>query len=189
MTTATAMTGVGRYQTLTDDLATWTAAAAVHVYFRSALSRAEIAAAIAAVIAAGNAAAVTLAALFVRAVLEESAGDPVSAVGLPPVDGTERLTRAVATVLDDAAPESSAPMRVKRLARSEVLDAGQQAVTDIIATVPVVTGWRRVLDADPCERCQRWAEDGRVFPKGHHFKRHYGCNCQAEIVTTKGTGS
>ncbi|PND58133.1 hypothetical protein CRM90_09100 [Mycobacterium sp. ENV421] len=182
MTAAT--TGTGRYQELTADLAGWTAAAALHVYVSSGLSRAETIAAIAAVVAAGNAAAATLAALFVATSVERATRAATPPTGIaPPVDDTERLARAVATVLDDTAADPSASMRLERLARSEVLDTGQQTVAEIITQLPVVTGWRRVLDADPCERCVRWAEDGRIFPKDAHFKRHYGCNCQTEIVT------
>ncbi|MCV7300659.1 hypothetical protein H7J93_13570 [Mycobacterium barrassiae] len=179
-------TGVDHYQSLTGDLAAWTAAAAVHVYLKSGLSRTEITAAIATVIAAGNAAAATLAVLFVRSLLERATRVPTPAADLPPVDDTARLRTAVSTIFDDTAAEPSAPSRLERLARSEVLDTGQQVVQDTISRSPVVTGWTRKLDADPCERCQRWAEDGRVFPKDHHFKRHFGCNCQMNIVTREG---
>lgn len=89
---------------------------------------------------------------------------------------------------DDAA-EDAARMRLERLARSEPLETGQAVTVEIVNRLPQVEGWTRVLDADPCARCVRWAEDGRVFPTGHHFKRHYGCSCQMQIVTKEGTAS
>lgn len=88
------------------------------------------------------------------------------------------------------APEDDpAAMRLQRLARSEPLDTGQAVVAEVIERQPAVAGWRRALDANPCPRCVRWAEDGRIFPTGAHFKRHYGCNCQCEIVTTTTEGN
>lgn len=80
----------------------------------------------------------------------------------------------------------SLAVRLERLARSEPLAAAQAVSAEIVAAAPSVEGWRRVLDADPCGRCVRWAEDGRVFPADHHFKSHYGCNCQLEVVVIEG---
>ncbi|MDG4667814.1 hypothetical protein [Mycobacterium sp. 236(2023)] len=220
-------TSVENYQGLTDDLAGETAAAVLTVYAAYLAGRAgpnAAAEAIAAVIATANAAATTLADLFVAAQVERATGKPQPPTGIAPRDDSERLTKAVATVLDDlddaedvddvpvedtdaepeadedraaadddedraedeTTPEDTAAMRLERLARSEPLDTGQAITVEIVNRLPQVTGWRRVLDADPCERCTRWAEDGRVFPKGHHFKRHFNCNCQMEVVTTEG---
>ncbi|MGP4054410.1 hypothetical protein ACTWP6_06230 [Mycobacterium sp. 4D054] len=215
------MTSVEHYQELTDDLATETAKGVLTVYAAYRVSSAgsnAVAEAIATVIATANAAATTLADLFVAAQIEAATGVPQPPTGIAPTDDTERLIKAVETILDDlddAADEpddepaeepdtdedrddtdedpadepdpiEKAAMRLERLARSEPLETGAEIVVEIVNKLPQVTGWRRVLDADPCERCTRWAEDGRVFPKGHHFKRHFNCNCQMEVVTTEG---
>lgn len=181
MTTA----GIARYQELTSDLAAWTAESAlkVYAYRRLDLGRSDLATAVAVAISAGTASAVSLAVVWVRAVLERALRVPTPVADVLPVDDLGRLRAAVATVLGDAEPAADTPTRLERLARSEVLETGQTAVAEVIARTPEITGWRRQLDADPCDRCIRWAEDGRVFPKEHVFKRHFGCNCQAEIVT------
>lgn len=208
------MTDVQHYQELTDDLAGTTAAGVLTVY--AAMQAGTVgpnaaAAAMASVIATANAAATTLADLFVSAQIETATGVPQPPTGIAPRDDSERLTKAVLTVLDDldddesrtevpepapaAEPDDSpdpsevAANRLERLARSEPLETGQAITVEIINRLPQVTGWRRVLDADPCERCVKWAEGGRTFPTGHHFKRHFGCNCQQEIVTSTTTTS
>lgn len=182
-------TGIDRYQELTGDLAAWTAESAlkVYAYRRLDLARPDLAAAVAVAISAGTASAVSLAVVWVRSVLERALRVPTPVADVLPVDDLGRLRAAVATVLGDAEPAADTPTRLERLARSEVLETGQATVAEVIARTPAITGWRRRLDGDPCARCVRWAEDGRVFPKGHHFKRHYGCNCQAEIVTATTT--
>lgn len=214
------MTSVEHYQELTDDLATETAAAVLTVY--AAWQTAEVgpnvaAAAIATVIATANAAATTLADLFVSAQIEAQTRVPQPPTGIAPRDDTARLVKAVETIIDDvpepkadaAEPRPSVPeivveipdaaseivehddepdpadtaaTRLERLARSEPLNTGQEIVVEIVNRLPVVKGWRRALDADPCERCVRWAEDGKVFPPNYRLKRHFGCNCQQEIV-------
>ncbi|WP_422747915.1 hypothetical protein ACN27E_07565 [Mycobacterium sp. WMMD1722] len=180
---------VDDYQHETEALAASTVAAVLALYAAlqaGALPPAVVVTAVAAVIATANAAATTLADVAVSAQIEAATGAPAPPTGIAPSDDTERLARAVATVFDDAdEPAEPAGMRLERLARSEPLEKGHAVTAEIVNRSAAVEGWTRRLDADPCERCVRWAEDGRVFPKGHHFKRHYGCNCQAEIVTTE----
>ncbi|WBP93863.1 hypothetical protein O6072_22970 [Mycolicibacterium neoaurum] len=214
------MSSVEHYQELTDDLATETAAAVLTVYAAmqaGTFGPNATAAAIATVIATANAAATTLADLFVATQIEAQTRVPQLPTGIAPRDDTTRLVKAVETIIDDlpepkpaaAEPRPAAPKiavglpdvapeivehddepdpvdtaakRLERLARSEPLETGVEIVVEVMNRLPVVEGWRRVLDADPCERCVRWAEDGRVFPKGHHFKRHLQCNCQPEVV-------
>lgn len=243
------MTDVQRYQEITDGLAAETAAAVLMVYgsWRTAqVGPNALVAAIASVIATANAAATTLADLFVTAQIERRTGRPQPPTGIAPRDDTPRLRKAVQSILDDdpdirpepvaevqpepvaevrpepepvpvvnpepvpapeAAPEpepvavvekepepASEPEnppepepdetanRLERLARSEPLDTGQAITVEVINRIPVVKGWTRKLDADPCQRCVRWAEDGRVFHPKAHFKRHFGCNCQQEVV-------
>lgn len=231
------MTDVQRYQEITDGLAAETAAAVLMVYgsWKTAqVGPNALVAAIASVIATANAAATTLADLFVTAQIERRTGRPQPPTGIAPRDDTPRLRKAVQSILDDdpdirpdgdpdiepvpvvnpepepvaevqpvPAPEPEAALepehrpepvaepepdetanRLERLARSEPLDTGQAITVEIINRIPVVKGWTRKLDADPCQRCVRWAEDGRVFHPKAHFKRHFGCNCQQEIVTT-----
>lgn len=205
------MTVVEDYQEQAETLAASAAAQMLALY--AAMQTGGIAPsmaveAMAAMVNAANAAATTLADVFASAQVEAAAGVPSPPTGIAPRDDTERLVKAVETILDDL-PEPAAPaeaaepdadadepdpaetaaMRLERLARSEPLETGQAVTVEIVNRLPLVKGWTRKLDADPCERCQRWAEDGRVFPPDHRFKRHYGCNCQQQIVTTEGKAS
>lgn len=227
------MTVVDEYQAATDELAASSVAGVLALYAAlqaGGLAPATVVPAMAAVIATANAAATTLADVGVTAQIEVASGVPTPPTGIVPRDDTERLIKAVETILDDAdepdedhadesdtdeldepdedaaheldepdedadepgtdePDEHAARTRLERLARAEPLETGQAITVEIINRLPVVAGWTRKLDADPCERCVRWAEDGRVFPKDHHFKRHLNCNCQQEIVTTEGKAS
>ena len=204
---------VDEYQARTEALAASTVAGVLALYTAlraGELAPASVVPAMAAVIATANAAATTLADVAVSAQIEMATASPQPPTGIAPRDDTARLESAVETILDDLAertpveapaaepndpaddtdaaadepdPAEKAEHRLERLARSEPLDTAQAITIEIVDRLPVVTGWRRKLDADPCQRCVRWAEDGRVFPTGHHFKRHYGCNCAAEITT------
>ena len=201
------MSGVEDDQAQTEALAAATAAQMLALYAAlqaGGLTPTAASEAMAAVVNVANAAATTLADLFVTAQIEVAAGEPTPPTGIAPADDSERLGKAVTTILDDlddaadepaedtedeedsadTDPVDTAAMRLERLARAEPLDTGQAVTVEIINRLPRVEGWKRVLDADPCERCQRWAEDGRVFPKDAHFKRHLNCNCQQEIVMT-----
>lgn len=166
---------------------------------------------IAAAINRGNAAAVALADVWLSVQIEELSGQPVPTVGVLPVDSSERLVKAATTVLrdvenslhldtsDDASnsrqnvesaaqateseiPANSPEMRLERLARSEVFEAAQQATHNAMQQQPLVEGWVRHMDADPCQLCRWWWREGRVWPKAHPFQSHKGCNCQPKVV-------
>lgn len=192
---------VDQYQQRAEELAAGTAASVLAVYAAmqaGGLPPAQAVAVIAATVNVANAAAWSLADVFTVAQVEAVTARPQPPTGVAPRDDSERLTKAVTTILDDlpAAPEAEQPStepdspvpselaanRLERLARSEPLEAGHVAVEVVIDRLPQPVGWVRVLDADPCERCVRWAEDGRVFDKDAHFKRHLNCNCQQRIV-------
>jgi hypothetical protein len=83
----------------------------------------------------------------------------------------------------DARKATNAPdMRVERLARAEVFEAAQQATHDAMQQQPLVEGWVRHMDADPCEQCVWWWREGRIWPKAHRMPTHKGCNCQPRVV-------
>lgn len=196
------MTAVEDYQAQTEALAASTVAqagAVVAAWQAGQLSTPEAGQLVAAVVVAANATAATLADSYVSASIEQAAGVPVPAAGLPPRDDTDRLTEAVLTILDDPKepepddepeaeesddeePVDTVTMRIERLARSEPLEAAQNHAVDVMAAQPRVIGWRRVLDADPCELCQWLAANGRVFRTTTTFKQHPNCNCQPEPV-------
>lgn len=202
------MTVVEDYQARTEELAATTAASVLTLYAALQAGGLTPAAAIevmAAVVNTANAAATTLADVFTAAQVEVATGEPTPPTGVAPRDDGDRLTKAVTTILDDLPadpstvtnvtvddpeqadnaepdPSATAAMRLERLARAEPLEAGHVAVEVVIARIPRPIGWVRELDSDPCPRCERWAEDGRVFDKDAHFKRHLGCACTQRIV-------
>lgn len=93
---------------------------------------------------------------------------------------------AAATVL---AEPDAAETRLARLARAEPLEAAHQGTDDAVQKQPLVQGWVRQMDADPCELCRWWWRQGRVWPKDHPFQRHTGCNCRPRVVLRKGIQS
>ena len=196
---------VDQYQERAEELAAGTAASVLAVYAAmqaGGMPPAQAVAVIAATVNIANAAAWSLADVFTVAQVEEVTARPQPPTGAAPRDESARLTTAVETILGDLDevtpkeppkaddpeqadkpdPVETAAMRLERLARSEPLEAGHVAVEVVIERIPRPIGWVRVLDDDPCERCVRWAEDGRVFDKDAHFKRHLNCNCQQRIV-------
>jgi hypothetical protein len=191
-----------QYQQQTDALATTSAAQVAAVY--AALQAGQITAAeaeqlIAAVINAANATASTLADAYVSAQIEQATGVPTPTVGLPPVDDTDRLTLAAKTILDDLHheiehpsedvqpadtpdPTRKAGLRFERLAHSEPLETAQHFSIEVMNAQPLVEGWTRQMDADPCQLCVWWWREGRIWPKDHPFQSHKGCNCQPKVV-------
>jgi hypothetical protein len=153
------------------------------------ISQADAELAIAGIINRANAAAVTIADVFVATQIEQAAGVPTPATGVPPVDDSARLVQAAHTILsapppepDQPEPTNTAPMRLDRLARSEPLETAQRASVDAMAAQPLVEGWTRQMDADPCQLCRWWWREGRIWPKEHPFQSHKGCNCQPKVV-------
>lgn len=97
----------------------------------------------------------------------------------------ERVQRALGTIAGGAAIAG----RLSRLAHAEPIDAAAKTWETFIMTDTAhgVTGWRRQLDADPCELCTAWAGSGDVFPVSTGMLRHPGCACvQVPTFDTKG---
>ncbi len=44
-----------------------------------------------------------------------------------------------------------------------------------------IAGWVRVVDADPCYRCQQW-DDGKLRPLDARMKSHPNCTCTVRLV-------
>jgi hypothetical protein len=188
-----------QYQQQTATLAATSVAQVAAVY--AALQAGQITTAvaeqlIAAVINTANAAASTLADAYVSAQIEQAAGIPTPTTGIPPTDDLDRLVKAAHTILseppqDHHAAQSGEPppdplrtagLRFERLAHAEPLETAQHFTIDVMAQQPLVEGWTRQTDADPCQLCVWWWREGRIWPKEHPFQSHKGCNCQPKVV-------
>lgn len=205
------MTTVENYQASTEALAAAAQAQALSVYTAyqaGRIAREQAISLIAAVVNTANAAAVSLADIGLSLQIEQATGIPTPPTGIAPADATERLGKAVDTVLDEeppataeqpaeiaeleevsTEPDSPEPpkpdtqkMRIERLARSEPLETAQNATIDAIQQQPLVEGWTRQMDADPCQLCRWWWREGRIWPKEHPFQSHPGCNCSPKVV-------
>lgn len=185
----TTNSSVDRYQAHTETLAAAAQSQALAVYAEyqaGRLTRAQAVSLIAAVINGANSSAVALADAGLSVQIEHATGSPAPATGITPTDDAERLHKAVDTILDEEQPDPELPdnthMRIERLARSEPLEAAQNATIDAIQQQPLVEGWTRQMDADPCQLCRWWWREGRVWPKEHPFQSHKGCNCTPKVV-------
>lgn len=183
------MTAVDQYQVQTEAVAANTQTKVLAIWAALQAGKLTAAAAeelIAAVINRANAAATTLADVFLSLQIEQASGRPTPATGLAPADNQERLVKAANTILSAPEPAEGEPdqpsMRLERLARSEPLAAAQTATTTAMQSQPLVEGWTRQMDADPCQLCRWWWRDGRIWPKEHPFQTHKGCNCQPKVV-------
>ncbi|TSE00663.1 hypothetical protein FOS14_06435 [Skermania sp. ID1734] len=147
------------------------------------LSRDETVAYLAAVIARGNAQAVTLADLALASELMVQLGEavPVTGTVLPSGD-TDRLTRAASTVLVVAETSPVPDAIVSRLARSEPLETAAKAYSQGMSESKLVRGWVRQKSANACQLCQWWWRDGRVWPASHPMPTHKGCTCTPKPV-------
>ncbi|MBA2785699.1 hypothetical protein H1J40_19255 [Mycobacterium canettii] len=204
------MTLVGDYQARTGALAGRTAARVAEVYaaLRAGhITTEEAEELIAVLVNAANAAAFTLADTYVALQIEKATTLPAPSTGIAPADDYDRLLRAAHTILDgligmlkppaaggqprgrelapDSDPVEVAGMRLERLARSEPLETGQNAAVAAMIEQPLVEGWTRQMDDDPCQLCQWWWRNGRIWPKAHPFQHHKGCNCAPKIVLAK----
>jgi len=79
-------------------------------------------------------------------------------------------------------PQPDTQMRIERFARSETLETAQSATVEAMQHQPLIEGWTRQMDADPCQLCRWWWREGRIWPKEHPFQSHKGCNCQPKVV-------
>jgi hypothetical protein len=129
-----------------------------------------------------NAEAVSLADVFLSVQIEMATGEPAPSTGVAPRDDSDRLLKAFETIVDDSADDDEVLTRLDRLARSEPLETSQRAATEAMQAQPLVEGWTRAMDSDPCQLCRWWWREGRIWPKEHPFQSHKGCNCQAKVV-------
>jgi hypothetical protein len=169
------MTSVEQHQGSTESLARQAPSQALAVYTAyqaGQLSRDQAVALIVAVVNQSNAAAVSLRRRRMSAQVEHAPGIPTPATGIAPIDDAERLQKAVTTVLDEDRPvvgdlhRPDTEMRIERLARSEPLEASQNTTIDAMQQQPLVEGWTRDMDADPCQLCRRWWREGPDLAEG-----------------------
>ena len=138
---------------------------------------------IAAVVNRANAAATALADVWLAAQIEAHARIPIPVVGVLPEDGSDRLMQGVTTILSELVED--VVTRLARLARAEPLEAAHQGTNAAMQEQPLVEGWVRQFDSDPCQLCVWWWREGRVWPKEHPMPRHKGCNCQPRVVLAR----
>lgn len=143
------------------------------------------AAALGAVVAAYNGRATSLAATAFAAQVSIATATPTPVALAAVADDTDRLAKAATTVLDVARASEVPEAIVGRLARSEPLNTAARTYSATIATSPLVQGWTRQMDADPCQLCRWWWRNGRVWPKEHPFQTHTGCACVPRPVWVK----
>ena len=153
------------------------------LYLSGDLSAAEAAALMAAAIAQANSRAYALADVALAATIMVDTATPVPVVGvLPRADDLDRLLKAATTVLDVAHDSEVPEAIISRLARSEPLESAASAYSEAMQQQPLVEGWVRNMDSDPCQLCRWWWREGRIWPKEHPFQRHKGCSCTPRPV-------
>jgi len=79
----------------------------------------------------------------------------------PPIPGRQRVGDAA---VHDARARGRSPRR-----RRPSFEPG------------AIAGWVRVVDADPCYRCQQW-DDGKLRPLDARMKAHPNCTCTVRLV-------
>lgn len=176
------MTVVDDFQTETEKLAATVQRQVLALYaahVAGELTDTDTAALIAAAINQATSVAVGLGDAWLVAQIEDATGVAALAAGVAPTDDGDRLYDAATTVLAEPADAS---MRLDRLARAETFDAAQNGAWQAMQRQPLVEGWVRQFDADPCQLCVWWWREGRIWPKAHPFQKHPGCNCQPRIV-------
>ncbi|TXI50192.1 hypothetical protein [Mycolicibacter arupensis] len=138
------------------------------------------------VVNAAIGAAVGLADRWLARQIEHALRRPVPSIGLPPKDHTGRLRKAFRTIFgrrrEQEIDDDESRMQTGRVGHSEPLEAGQRATTEAMQQHPMLQGWVRQFDDDPCQLCQWWARDGRIWPADHPMPTHKGCNCSQRIV-------
>lgn len=92
-----------------------------------------------------------------------------------------RLSDAAATITAALDSGKDPKARLERIARSESVNALQQAVVATLARHGV-TGYVRGTDSDPCELCvwlkkEHLRPGGFVYPTDKPMHRHPGCQC------------
>ena len=128
--------------------------------------------------------AVALADVGLAADLSLATGEAVPTVGLPPEDDAPDLARtALLAALAAEAYRRDPSAAVAVLARSQALEAVQEATVAAMREQPDVVGWTRVLNAGACELCRDLAGD--VLPVHADMYHHRGCGCSTRPVTEK----
>lgn len=174
------------YQETLLALAAESESAALELWWQvDTLGDALFAAALAAIIATYSGRAITLASLAFAAQASIATGAPVPAVAVLPAVDTDRLAQAATTVIDVARASDVPDSIIARLARAEPLNTAAQTFSGQVADSPLVEGWTRQMDADPCQLCTWWWREGRIWPKEHPFQTHTGCACVPRPVWVK----
>ncbi|MEL4358389.1 MULTISPECIES: hypothetical protein [unclassified Luteococcus] len=139
---------------------------------------------VAMLVATANAQGAAAGQLAFRAFMEAHDASPTAIAAVAAVDDHERLLQAVGTVLSS---ELDTRMQLERLARNEPMQAATNAFHDAMQGEQRVSGWRRQLEAEPCQLCRWWARDGRVWQADHRMPRHTGCACHQIPVIDEAT--
>lgn len=178
------------YQLTLLALAAESESAALELWWRvEELGDALFQAALAAILATFNQRAVSLAATAFSAQASIATGTSVPASILSIPDDTDRLAKAASTVLDVARASDVPDSIIARIGRAEPLNTAARTYSGQLAESPLVEGWVRNMDADPCQLCQWWWREGRIWPKEHPFQTHHGCACVPRPVWAKGIKS
>lgn len=86
-----------------------------------------------------------------------------------------RIAAALATVMDGD-PEDI-PARLERLGYSDPINVAGLAFAAAMIADNRARGWSRGVEADACELCNYWDENGRVYAIDHEMPTHPGCVC------------
>lgn len=115
----------------------------------------------------------------------EATATPVAAAPLAHYQNTQRLEKALGTIVTTGALDAETIERqLGRLAYSETVESSQRAFQEAMRDSLDVAGWTRGLEPNACELCQWWSRDGQVWPVSHIMPTHKGCTCVP--VPTKG---
>lgn len=105
---------------------------------------------------------------------------PVPAIARP--GELPRIHKAAKTVLQVAQDSDDPQAIVSRLVRSESLQSAADAFSIEMAQSWYVAGYQRQVHAGACERCTRWARNGKTFKPDTYFPTHPGCTCTPSPV-------
>lgn len=86
------------------------------------------------------------------------------------------IARSLDTVLGGDA--ETLTERLAALGRNLPVQAMQRGYSDALRDDNRVAGWVRGLEADSCELCVWWWDNGRLYAQDHEMPTHPGCMCQ-----------
>lgn len=176
------------YFEMLDSLANATEAKALAIlalYRDSKISKTEAVATMAALVSKANLRAAALSDFSLAATITLETGVAASPLGVTVQSGGTKAKRAIKQILDTPTAKADMAMRIGRLAHSEPLAAAVRASDKAIKGQPLVEGWVRQMDPDPCQLCRWWWRDGQVWPKDHPMPHHKGCQCIKKPVFTE----